>query len=175
MLKDQIDLQAEIDALDRHMSGLNNQNYSLQKELEEFIEADDQVRRNLDRKNRVDNIRQRVDEVIARSQAEVEHQKSLIYAREPSPLDFQRIERYDRTRSAANFSPPRDSDQIYERRTAWPAENEDKLKSQMSFGREKFEREARFARDKENMDQYLRKSSGSPLRTKTNKRSQSPS
>ena len=37
MLKDQIDLQAEIDALDKHMSNLNNQNYCLQKELEEFV------------------------------------------------------------------------------------------------------------------------------------------
>lgn len=57
MLKDQIDLQAEIDALDKHMGNLNNQNYCLQKELEEFVQADDQVRRNLDRKNKVDNIR----------------------------------------------------------------------------------------------------------------------
>ena len=67
MLKDQIDLQAEIEALDRHMSSLNNQNYCLQKELEEFVQADDQVRKNLDRKNKVDHIRQRVDDVIARS------------------------------------------------------------------------------------------------------------
>lgn len=29
MLKDQIELQAEIDALDKHMSSLNNQNYCL--------------------------------------------------------------------------------------------------------------------------------------------------
>jgi hypothetical protein len=34
-------LQAEIDALDKHMANLNNQNYSLQKELEEFVHADD--------------------------------------------------------------------------------------------------------------------------------------
>jgi hypothetical protein len=34
-------LQAEIDALDKHMANLNSQNYSLQKELEEFVEADD--------------------------------------------------------------------------------------------------------------------------------------
>jgi hypothetical protein len=77
MLKDQIDLQAEIDALDKHMANLNNQNYCLQKELEEFVQADDQVRKNLDRKNKVDHIRQRVDDVIARSQAEVEHQRRV--------------------------------------------------------------------------------------------------
>lgn len=71
MLKDQADLQSEIDALDRHMANLNNQNYSLQKELEEFVHADDAVRMNLDRKMKVENIRSRVDEVIARSQVEV--------------------------------------------------------------------------------------------------------
>lgn len=71
MLKDQAELQAEIDALDRHMANLNNQNYSLQKELEEFVHADDAVRMNLDRKIKVENIRTRVDDVIARSHAEV--------------------------------------------------------------------------------------------------------
>lgn len=67
MLKDQIDLQAEIDALDKHMANLNNQNYCLQKELEEFVQADEAVRMNLDRKNKVENIRSRVDDVIRRS------------------------------------------------------------------------------------------------------------
>jgi len=82
MLKDQIELQAEIDALDRHMSSLNNQNYCLQKELEEFVQSDDQVRKNLDRKNKVDHIRQRVDDVIARSQAEVDYQRQYGYNNE---------------------------------------------------------------------------------------------
>ena len=67
MLRDQIDLQSEIDTLDKHMANLNHQNYCLQKELEEFIEADDHVRRNLDRKSKVDTIRWKVDEVIKRS------------------------------------------------------------------------------------------------------------
>lgn len=49
------------------MATLNHQNYCLQKELEEFIEADDHVRRNLDRKSKVDTIRWKVDEVIKRS------------------------------------------------------------------------------------------------------------
>ena len=53
------------------MATLNHQNYCLQKELEEFIEADDHVRRNLDRKSKVDTIRWTVDEVIKRSQEEV--------------------------------------------------------------------------------------------------------
>lgn len=41
MYKDQMELQAEVDALDKHMANLNNQNYCLQKELESFIDADE--------------------------------------------------------------------------------------------------------------------------------------
>lgn len=67
MLRDQCDLQAEIDALDKHMANLNNQNYCLQKELEDFVDADEAVKRNLDRKYKVENIRTRVDDVIRRS------------------------------------------------------------------------------------------------------------
>lgn len=54
MLRDQVDLQSEVDALDKHMANLNNQNYCLQKELEGFIQADEQVRAGLDRKHQVE-------------------------------------------------------------------------------------------------------------------------
>ena len=60
------------------MSNLNNQNYCLQKELEEFVQADDAVRMNLDRKHKVENIRSRVDDVIARSQAEVARSMQVV-------------------------------------------------------------------------------------------------
>jgi len=73
MMRDQVGLQAEQNALDGHMSMLNNQNYTLQKELEGFIEADDHVRARLDRKSHVDTIRNRVDDVLRRSQAEVNY------------------------------------------------------------------------------------------------------
>lgn len=72
MMKDQVDLQAEVDALDKHMANLNNQNYCLQKELEAFIESDEAVRQGLDRKMKVECIRNKVDDVIRRSEAEVE-------------------------------------------------------------------------------------------------------
>ena len=58
------------------MANLNNQNYCLQKELEGFIQADEQVRQGLDRKQQVDQIRSKVDDVIKRSQAEVEQRVS---------------------------------------------------------------------------------------------------
>lgn len=54
------------------MANLNNQNYCLQKELEAFIESDEAVRQGLDRKVKVDTIRHKVDDVIRRSEAEVE-------------------------------------------------------------------------------------------------------
>lgn len=50
------------------MANLNNQNYCLQKELEGFIQADEQVRAGLDRKTQVEHIRNKVDDVIRRSQ-----------------------------------------------------------------------------------------------------------
>ena len=71
------------------------------------MQADDAVRMNLDRKHKVDNIRSRVDDVIARSQAEVA--KSMI-----PPPDIRRpfheyppsVEKIDR-RPVASYSPMR--------------------------------------------------------------------
>lgn len=97
MYRDQIELQAEVDALDKHMANLNNQNYCLQKELESFIEADEEVRRGLDRKNQVEAIRNKVDDVIRRSQAEVQKRgnmsKEQLMSRDKSREDgnFNRI------------------------------------------------------------------------------------
>lgn len=54
------------------MANLNNQNYCLQKELEAFIESDEAVRQGLDRKVKVETIRHKVDDVIRRSEQEVE-------------------------------------------------------------------------------------------------------
>ncbi len=67
---------AEIDALNRHMSVLQLQNSELGTELEKFVEADNQVRQNLDRKTQVNYIRGRVDEAIQKSMREVEARRS---------------------------------------------------------------------------------------------------
>jgi hypothetical protein len=82
MVKDQIDLQAEVEALDKHMANLNNQNYSLQKELESFIESDEQIRKGLDRKQQVETIRYKVDDVIRRSEIEVQERHAQRSRRE---------------------------------------------------------------------------------------------
>ena len=85
-------------------------------------------------------------------------------------MELERIDnevRMNRSRSANAYSPPRED---YVRRKAWGAPEDDMVGNQMSFGREKYEREARFAAEvaKENMREDYRQASmhkgGSPLR-----------
>ena len=66
----------EIEALNKHMTLLNQQNYDLSTELEKFLETDEVVRRQLNRKNKVDDIRHKVDEAIQRSMVEVASRRS---------------------------------------------------------------------------------------------------
>ena len=60
-----LDLKAEYEALQKHSTLLTHQNKDLQKELDTFVETDDIVRRNLDRKAKVEDIRGHVNETIA--------------------------------------------------------------------------------------------------------------
>jgi PBP1b-binding outer membrane lipoprotein LpoB len=55
---------SEIEALNRHMGLVNQQNSELSTELEKFIQTDDMVRRSLNRKGHVEEIRHKVDEAI---------------------------------------------------------------------------------------------------------------
>ena len=121
MLKDQCELQAEIDALDKHMANLNNQNYCLQKELEDFVDADEAVKRNLDRKYKVDNIRTRVDDVIRRSQVEVEHRQRVFSGRPRETVVETVTHGPGRrvTKSATHYSPVRPGTQVPPPRVAW--------------------------------------------------------
>jgi hypothetical protein len=50
MIKDQQNLNSEVDALDKHLVNLNNQNCALQKKLDEFMETDEIIKINLDRR-----------------------------------------------------------------------------------------------------------------------------
>ncbi len=52
------DLRQELDSLNRHQRLLSEQNNELQRELDGFIETDEIVKRNLDRKDKVQQIRQ---------------------------------------------------------------------------------------------------------------------
>lgn len=172
MLKDQTDLQSEIEALNRHMSNLNNQNHCLQKELEEFVQADDAVRMDLDRKIKVDNIRSRVDEVIARSQAEVSRAGMLInppqvieratrtFTHEFAPVS----EKYGR-RQVISYSPMRSEHIVVDRRSPFRpltgAENiAADIRRQYSFGREPIVGRSSPLRDAIKQHEIIRSKSG---------------
>ena len=73
---DQVEMQQEIEALNKHLNLLNQQNYELSVELEKFIEADEVVRKGLNRREKVEQIRHKVDDAIRKSQAEVERRTS---------------------------------------------------------------------------------------------------
>lgn len=80
---------------------------------------------NLDRKFKVENIRSRVDEVIARSQAEVA--RSMHVGGPPPrvfPHEYPSVEKIDRVarKTVASYSPIR-TDPIIERRVAWGGPN----------------------------------------------------
>lgn len=59
-----LDLKAEYEALQKHSLLLTQQNKDLQRELDSFVETDDIVRRNLDRKEKVSQIRYHVDAAV---------------------------------------------------------------------------------------------------------------
>ena len=84
------------------------------------MQADDAVRHNLDRKHKVDNIRTRVDDVIARSQAEVARSMHVAAGPRVFPHEFPSVEKIDRVarKTVASYSPIR-PDPIIERRVAW--------------------------------------------------------
>ena len=65
-----LDLKAEYEALQKHSSLLTQQNKDLQRELDSFVETDDIVRRNLDRKQKVEEIRYKVGSAIHQSAGE---------------------------------------------------------------------------------------------------------
>lgn len=61
------EIKMELDSLNAHAELLTGQNRDLQHELDSFVETDEVVRRNLDRKDKVYQIRSKVDEVIKKS------------------------------------------------------------------------------------------------------------
>lgn len=66
------DLKAEIAALQQHISVLEVQNRDLNRELEKFVETDEQIRSTLNRRDRVVDIRSRTEVELQRSVADLE-------------------------------------------------------------------------------------------------------
>lgn len=77
-------LKQELYALQNHADLLALQNADLQKELDEFVLTDDIIRNGLDRKGRVYQIKQRVEQTITQSKQMLEHSKSRSPARNRS-------------------------------------------------------------------------------------------
>jgi len=66
------DLSAEIEALQQHIRVLDAQNKDLNVELDRFVSTDEQIRSTLNRRDRVTDLRHRVDGELAKSYAELE-------------------------------------------------------------------------------------------------------
>lgn len=66
------DLKAEIAALQQHISVLEVQNRDLNRELEKFVETDEQIRSTLNRRDRVVDLRSRTEVELQRSVADLE-------------------------------------------------------------------------------------------------------
>jgi hypothetical protein len=82
------------------------------------VQADDQVRRNLDRKQKVESIRFRVDDVIRRSQDEVQQRiRAQTRGSFGHSIEQPFIERHIQTKSANHYSPVRQ--QVIQTRTAY--------------------------------------------------------
>lgn len=71
-----LDLKSEYEALQKHSMLLGQQNKDLQRELDQFVETDDVVRRNLDRKEKVGLIREKVDHAMHTSTAVIHRSRS---------------------------------------------------------------------------------------------------
>ena len=78
LLDNNSNLQVEIDSLNNHIRVITIQNEELTKELDQFVEANEQIRMRLDRKARVQEIRQKNDQQLSYSYNIVEKSKSPI-------------------------------------------------------------------------------------------------
>jgi chromosome segregation ATPase len=66
------DLGGEIEALQAHINVLDGQNKDLNTELDRFVNTDEQIRSTLNRRDRVTDLRHRVDGELAKSYNDLE-------------------------------------------------------------------------------------------------------
>lgn len=65
-------LRLEIAALQQHINVLEQQNRDLNKELEVFVQTDEQIRINLNRRDRVENLKKLTEYELQKSYADLE-------------------------------------------------------------------------------------------------------
>lgn len=63
---------AELEALNQHVQLLDSQNKGLNRELEQFVETDEEIRVRLNRRDRVTEMRQRTEYELRRSMADLD-------------------------------------------------------------------------------------------------------
>ena len=73
------DLKGEIEALQNHIGVLEQQNKDLNGEMEAFVNTDEQIRMTLNRKDRVNNLRSKVDYELKRSLGDLERSSPRRY------------------------------------------------------------------------------------------------
>lgn len=76
LLDNNSNLQVEIEALNAHIKVLSKQNDDLTKELDHFVEANEQIRQRLDRKNRVHELRSKNETELKQSLYSIHGAKS---------------------------------------------------------------------------------------------------
>ena len=76
LLDNNSNLQVEIDALNNHIKVLEAQNKDLTNELEQFVQANEDIRNRLDRKTRVMDLRSKNEQQLQKSLAHVNDAKS---------------------------------------------------------------------------------------------------
>jgi len=75
------DLTGEVDALQQHIRVLDTQNRDLNGELDQFVQTDEQIRSTLNRRDRVVDLRHRVDGELQQSYKELERSSPARRAR----------------------------------------------------------------------------------------------
>ena len=78
LLENNSNLQIEIESMNNHIRVVSHQNDELTKEIDQFVQANEVIRQRLDRKNRVQEIRNRNDYNLQQSHAKVTHSRSPI-------------------------------------------------------------------------------------------------
>jgi len=80
LLESNANLQVEIDSMNNHIRVVSHQNDELTREIDQFVHANEMIRQKLDRKPRVDELRQRNDMEVSKSQ-------HMVYQKSRSPTN----------------------------------------------------------------------------------------
>ncbi len=84
MRESNVDMSGEKEALEKHAQVLQAQNNDIQQELDRFVETDEQVRNQLDRKGRVYGLRSQNEHQLQASYHRIEDARSRSPRRSPS-------------------------------------------------------------------------------------------